>query len=76
MNRRPTKRDLAVIVGDMGRLRGAIKSEAESFMAVNSSGTPCVSVREKTANDLLRSLATWQEALGALLEDDAPIEVS
>jgi len=72
---RPTKGDIALIIGSMGRLQGAVKSEAESFMGVNSSGTKCVSIRESTANDLLQSLATWQTALGELLEDETPVEV-
>lgn len=72
---RPTKSEIALVIGDMGRLQGAVKSEAESFVGVNSSGTPCVSIRETTANDLLQSLDRWRTILGALVDDDTPVEV-
>jgi len=72
---RISKRDISIIIGEMGRLQGAVKSEAESYMAVNSSGTKCVSIREKTANDLLTSLSDWRAALATLLEDGEAIEI-
>jgi hypothetical protein len=69
-----TAADLSNIIANMGRLRGAVKAEAESYMGVNSSGTPCVSIRHSTANDLLQSLAAWEQELATLFHDKPTIE--
>ena len=70
--RRITKSDLCAIIGEMGQFRGAVKSEAETTMAVKDN----VSIRLTTANDLLARLTTWQAALTTLLEDDRPVELA
>lgn len=69
-----TRDEVISMVANMGRLQGAVKSEAESFMGINSSGTSCVSIRESTANDLLQHLATWQAQLATLLHAEPTIE--
>jgi len=75
MSKRTSKAAILRMISEMGFVSGAVKSEAESFMGINSAGTVCVSIRQSTANDLLAKLGQWQNVLGGLLEDGEPVEV-